>query len=104
MLASSCVLKEIQGTPSLQSLILLLDVGRTDCVVQISCSQECLRRCRLKEGEHSLSPKASWIQGSGYSLQNGSLLCIILHQLQVISDVLVAFATAKIADDELFEA
>lgn len=41
--------------------------------------QECLRRCRLKEGEHSLSPK-------------------------VISDVLVAFATAKIADDELFEA
>eukprot|EP00438_Fugacium_kawagutii_P011792 Skav222966 [mRNA] locus=scaffold1489:811945:813804:- [translate_table: standard] len=41
--------------------------------------QECLRRCMLKEGSSSLSPK-------------------------VVCDVFVAFATAKIVDDDLFEA
>ncbi|CAK9105868.1 unnamed protein product [Durusdinium trenchii] len=41
--------------------------------------QECLRRCKFKEGERSLSPK-------------------------VITDIVVAFASAKIVDEDLFEA
>ncbi|CAJ1364942.1 unnamed protein product, partial [Effrenium voratum] len=45
----------------------------------IVVKQECLRRCKLKEGPHSLSPK-------------------------VITDVLLAFAITKTVDEELFEA